>query len=92
MDTERTKTAPAGRDGSEGFAVVVMTEAKRGQGLTVHLGDPYDAMPIPVPEPGCDVCAVLDRDRTAASAAGNLSAVSDCNVEMRAHLNREVTR
>ncbi|MFE3763578.1 hypothetical protein ACFXPI_17650 [Streptomyces sp. NPDC059104] len=39
----------------------------------------------PAPAPGCDVCAALTKQRTEAYGAGDLSAVSDCNVELAAH-------
>ncbi|KOU45006.1 hypothetical protein ADK54_16195 [Streptomyces sp. WM6378] len=39
----------------------------------------------PAPEPGCGVCAALAQQRTAAYGAGDLSAVSDCNVELASH-------
>jgi hypothetical protein len=48
----------------------------------VHLGLP-EADPAPVE--GCDVCAVLARDREEARRDGDLSKVSDLNVEMRSH-------
>ncbi|ANZ18981.1 hypothetical protein O1L44_24420 [Streptomyces noursei] len=50
----------------------------------VHLPDP---LPAPEPEPvaGCDVRLALARQREGARAVGNLSWVSDCNVELRRH-------
>ncbi|MFJ9626650.1 hypothetical protein ACIRU8_03010 [Streptomyces sp. NPDC101175] len=39
----------------------------------------------PAPVAGCDVCAVLKRDRETARSKGDLSKVTDCNVEMRSH-------
>ncbi|WP_308364821.1 hypothetical protein [Streptomyces sp. ISL-86] len=39
----------------------------------------------PGPAPGCGVCAALAKQRTAAYGNGDLSAVSDCNVELAAH-------
>ncbi|MFE3522694.1 hypothetical protein ACFXOD_14055 [Streptomyces sp. NPDC059161] len=39
----------------------------------------------PVPAPGCGVCAALAKQRTAAYGNGDLSGVSDCNVELTAH-------
>ncbi|WP_249374631.1 hypothetical protein [Streptomyces sp. I05A-00742] len=39
----------------------------------------------PAPEPGCDVCEALARQRDAAGRAGDLSRVVDCNVELRRH-------
>ncbi|MFJ2708534.1 hypothetical protein ACIO3R_35825 [Streptomyces sp. NPDC087428] len=50
----------------------------------VFLTDPLTA-PEPVPNYGCDVCAVLGRQREAARTSGDPSAVSDCNVEIRQH-------
>lgn len=48
----------------------------------VHLAFPPTP---PAPEPGCGVCAALAEQRTAARGDGDLSAVSDCNVELAAH-------
>ncbi|RCH67979.1 hypothetical protein DT019_13315 [Streptomyces sp. SDr-06] len=48
----------------------------------VHLSLPRTP---PAPAPGCGVCAALARQRAAAYGAGDLSAVSDCNVELAAH-------
>jgi hypothetical protein len=39
----------------------------------------------PGPFPECDVCGVLDRERRTARARGDMSKVSDCNVEIRQH-------
>ncbi|MDH6214355.1 hypothetical protein M2283_001638 [Streptomyces pseudovenezuelae] len=51
--------------------------------------EPAPALGLPLHEPqppaGCDVCASLVRQRATAAAAGDLSQVSDCNVEIRAH-------
>lgn len=46
------------------------------------LGLPLDE---PAVNPNCGVCAALARQRTDARAAGNLSKVSDLNVELRSH-------
>ncbi|MFJ8192792.1 hypothetical protein ACIQ8D_23975 [Streptomyces sp. NPDC096094] len=48
---------------------------------------PLVGMPLPDPAPSatCDVCQALARQRAAARDAGNLSRVSDCNVEIRNH-------
>ncbi|MER7652187.1 MULTISPECIES: hypothetical protein [Streptomyces] len=48
----------------------------------VHVGLPT-AEPAPVAE--CDVCGALARERVAARRSGNLSRISDINVEMRSH-------
>ena len=48
----------------------------------VHLPDPT---PPPEPTPGCDICAALSEQRTAARAAGDYSRASDCTVEMSRH-------
>ncbi|MFF7889393.1 hypothetical protein ACH40F_52685 [Streptomyces sp. NPDC020794] len=48
----------------------------------VQLGLP-EAEPVPVDE--CDVCSVLARNRKLARREGDLSKVSDLNVEMRSH-------
>ena len=42
-------------------------------------------LPAPVPVDGCDVCAVLARDRETARRNGDLSRVTDMNVEIRSH-------
>jgi len=39
----------------------------------------------PPPVPGCDVCAALDRERVEARRDGDMSTVSDANVEIRSH-------
>lgn len=39
----------------------------------------------PRPTKGCDICCALDRQRTVARQTGDLSRVTDCNVEMRRH-------
>jgi hypothetical protein len=48
---------------------------------------PTLGLPLEEPDPpaGCDVCASLVRQRAAATTTGDLSQVSDCNVEIRAH-------
>lgn len=51
----------------------------------VHLGLPD---PEPVPVDDCDVCAVLARDREIARRDGDLSKVTDLNIEMRTHQGR----
>ncbi|GHF57796.1 hypothetical protein GCM10018783_28970 [Streptomyces griseosporeus] len=47
------------------------------------------SLPLPLdrPEPaaGCGVCRALAKQRAAAERVGNLSGVSDCNVEIRNH-------
>ncbi|UKY50993.1 hypothetical protein [Streptomyces inhibens] len=50
----------------------------------VHLMDPFPA-PEPEPVAGCDVCAALARQRAAARAIRDKSAMVDCNVEIRRH-------
>ncbi|MDQ0931435.1 hypothetical protein [Streptomyces turgidiscabies] len=54
---------------------------------TTASGPMYLGLPEPEPEPmeGCDVCGALSRERAAARLDGDLSKVSDVNVEMRAH-------
>ena len=46
-------------------------------------------LPLPAREPapaeGCDVCEALARERGAARREGDMSKVSDLNVEMRNH-------
>ncbi|MDT0467060.1 hypothetical protein [Streptomyces gibsoniae] len=48
----------------------------------VHLLPPAD---WPAPHPGCKVCGALAAERERAQAAGDVSKVSDCNVEIREH-------
>ncbi|MFC9911054.1 hypothetical protein [Streptomyces sp. NPDC059862] len=48
----------------------------------ITLGLPLDA---PEPPVGCGVCQALARQRAEAAARGDLSRVSDCNVEIRNH-------
>ncbi|WP_078876222.1 hypothetical protein [Streptomyces sp. 769] len=50
----------------------------------VHLSDPT-AKPDPEPVAGCDVCGALVRQRAAARSRGDMSKVTDCNVELRRH-------
>ncbi|MFF7763129.1 hypothetical protein [Streptomyces griseorubiginosus] len=51
--------------------------------------DPAPALGLPLDEPDppadCGVCASLAEQREVAAAAGDLSRVSDCNVEIRNH-------
>ncbi|MET7781501.1 hypothetical protein ABZU94_07215 [Streptomyces mirabilis] len=53
--------------------------------------DPPVDLPLPLewptPSPRCGVCGALARQRTEAAAAGDYSKVSDCNIEIRAHLS-----
>ena len=52
------------------------------------LGDPLD-LPLPEawpePRPRCQTCALLAVKRQQAQGAGDYSAVSDANVEIRRH-------
>lgn len=48
----------------------------------VILGLPHDE---PIPPADCGVCAALARQRTEARARGDMSGVSDFNVEIRNH-------
>ncbi|MFF7018709.1 hypothetical protein [Streptomyces sp. CS065A] len=50
----------------------------------VQLSDPLRTLE-PVPFFACDVCASLGRQREAARKLGDLSTVSDCNIEIRRH-------
>lgn len=50
----------------------------------VHLTDPMDALE-PIPNFGCEVCAALGLQRDEARRVGDMSVVSDCNVEIRLH-------
>ncbi|WSD70442.1 hypothetical protein OG978_25525 [Streptomyces sp. NBC_01591] len=44
----------------------------------------------PVPAPGCGVCAALAKQRTTAYGNGDMSAVSDYNVELAAHRKKHL--
>ncbi|MGW3723561.1 hypothetical protein [Streptomyces sp. NPDC000851] len=48
----------------------------------ITLGLPLDQ---PEPPAECGVCAALVRQRQEASARGDMSRVTDCNVEIRNH-------
>nr|WP_073762584.1 hypothetical protein [Streptomyces sp. CB02923] len=56
---------------------------------TTYPGPPVE-LPLrlghdPDPEPGCGVCGALAGEREEARRKGNLSKVSDVNVEIRQH-------
>ncbi|MFE3945011.1 hypothetical protein ACFXPV_24625 [Streptomyces sp. NPDC059118] len=53
----------------------------------VHLALPPSP---PTPVPGCGVCVALAKQRAAAYSNGDLSAVSDCNVELADHPKRHI--
>ena len=55
----------------------------------VHLGVPG---PWPAPRPDCDVCGALAQQREHARRRGDLSKVTDLNIEMRAHPHRKGRR
>ncbi|MET7738897.1 hypothetical protein [Streptomyces sp. NPDC005385] len=63
----------------------------RNRAQTTETGPVHLGMPVPDPEPvdGCDVCQALARERDAARSAGDLSKVSDINIEMRNHQEDE---
>lgn len=48
------------------------------------LGNPLD-LRDPDPTPGCLVCAALAKQRGTARKLQDMTAVSDCNVEIRRH-------
>ncbi|WP_078623155.1 hypothetical protein [Streptomyces prunicolor] len=60
-----------------------MTEPKPYPTAPVEL--PLRLEPDPEPTAGCDVCLALDSQRTEARMRGDLSKVSDLNVEIRRH-------
>ncbi|MCX5349186.1 hypothetical protein OG901_15630 [Streptomyces mirabilis] len=60
-----------------------MTEPKRYPTAPVEL--PLRMDPDPEPTAGCDVCLALEWQRTEARMRGDLSKVSDANVEIRRH-------
>ncbi|WSK17637.1 hypothetical protein OG717_25480 [Streptomyces celluloflavus] len=51
----------------------------------VHLGDPTEAPPDPVPVAGCAVCEALSRQRDAARARRDRTRAVDCNIGIRRH-------
>ncbi|CAL9380612.1 hypothetical protein SUDANB120_01049 [Streptomyces sp. enrichment culture] len=53
-----------------------------GTGAPVTLSLPREE---PTPAAGCDVCAALASQRSDARKRRDMSAVSDANVELRAH-------
>ncbi|MFI0533559.1 hypothetical protein ACH3XX_26395 [Streptomyces scabiei] len=59
-----------------------MSSAKTTMAEPVHLAVPKLE---PVPVEGCGTCEQLGDQRAEARAAGDLSAVSDCNVGIRRH-------
>ncbi|GGK48111.1 hypothetical protein [Streptomyces flaveus] len=61
------------------------TRQQTTQEPPIDLGVP---LPEPKPAPGCGVCASLARDREQARRVGDLSKVSDCNIEIRNHSER----
>lgn len=58
--------------------------------------DPSPALGLPLDEPeppaDCEVCTALATQRAVAAEAGDLSRVSDCNVEIRNHHRPRATR
>lgn len=56
----------------------------------VHLSDPLPT-PEPVPNFGCAICAALGRQREEARSRGDMTTVTDSNIEIRRHPH-EVTR
>jgi hypothetical protein len=64
------------------------------RGLAVSEPKTYPSGPVelplrmdaePEPTAGCDVCFALDSQRTEARTRGDLSRISDLNVEIRRH-------
>lgn len=68
-----------------------MTEPTRYQTspvvLPLRLGDLE-----PVPVDGCDVCGALANERDGARDRGDMSKVSDVNIELRAHPHSTLRR
>ncbi len=60
-----------------------MTLPRTYPGRTVEL--PLRLSGDPEPEADCDVCRALGKQRSTARAQGDMSKVSDCNVEIRNH-------
>ncbi|MFE9363671.1 hypothetical protein ACFYNN_12820 [Streptomyces sp. NPDC006978] len=53
----------------------------------VQLGNPLDLVD-PVPDADCAVCVALGGQRAEARRLGDMTTVSDCNVEIRRHPHR----
>jgi len=53
----------------------------------VHLSNPLE-LPEPTPPQTCAVCVALGQQRTEARRIGDMTAVSDCNIEIRRHPHR----
>ncbi|MFF8531013.1 hypothetical protein ACF07B_03310 [Streptomyces sp. NPDC015532] len=64
-----------------------MSEPQRFQ--TAPFVSPLMLVPEPEPSAGCDVCRALDTQRTEARARGDLSRVTDINIEIRRHAHGE---
>lgn len=60
-----------------------MTNPPTYQGDPVELPLRLDSDPAPVP--GCDICGALTSERENARGKGDMSKVSDLNVELRSH-------
>ena len=63
-----------------------MADPKRYPTAPVEL--PLRLESDPEPTAGCGVCFALDSQRTQARARGDLSKVTDINVEIRRHAHR----
>ena len=59
-----------------------MTNPRRTMDQPPHVG-----LPLTPPEPvaGCGVCEALAKQRATAQASGDMTRVTDCNVEIRQH-------
>jgi hypothetical protein len=70
------------------YSPFLHTPSRRGgptvQEDPISLTDPLEHLE-PVPVEGCRICAALGRQRAEAREAGDLSKVSDCNVEIYLH-------
>ncbi|MCP3819089.1 hypothetical protein NLX86_13490 [Streptomyces sp. A3M-1-3] len=57
---------------------------------TTMTGPIHLALPVlePTPVDGCKVCGALGKQPEAARRSGDMSQVSDCNVEVRNHPRR----
>ncbi|WP_329616527.1 hypothetical protein OG244_28780 [Streptomyces brevispora] len=51
------------------------------------LGNPLDLID-PAPATACSVCVALDEQRAEARRLGDMTTVTDCNVEIRRHPHR----
>ncbi|MFH8552023.1 hypothetical protein [Streptomyces celluloflavus] len=77
--------APDGASGRHRTSGAGTGNYLRSMTPAVHLGDPTEAPPDPVPVAGCAVCEALSRQRDAARARRDRTRAVDCNIGIRRH-------